>query len=89
MSKSANMMVRVDPPSKSVIARAARLRGVSTSDYVRTVVVAHARRELEESRARTLKLSAAEQLAFWVALHEPVALTPRQRELGRLMRGEK
>lgn len=89
MGKSENLMVRVDRPSKSVIARAARLRGVSASDYVRSVVVAHARRELEESRARTLKLTAAEQLAFWSALHEPVSLTLRQRELGRLMRGGK
>ena len=87
MSKSENLMVRMDRPSKGVIARAARLRGVSASDYVRSVVVAHARRELEESRAQTLKLSAAEQLAFWSALREPVSLTARQRELARLMRG--
>ncbi|MBL8954727.1 MAG: DUF1778 domain-containing protein [Myxococcaceae bacterium] len=87
MSKSENLMIRVDRPSKTVITRAARLRGISASDYVRSVVVAHARRDLEESKAHSLKLSAAEQRAFWAALNEPVSLTPRQRQLSRLMRG--
>jgi uncharacterized protein (DUF1778 family) len=82
-------MVRVDRPSKSMITRAARLRGGSASDYVRSVVVAAARRELEESRSATMKLTAAEQLAFWRALREPVQLTPRQKELARMMRGGK
>jgi len=82
-------MIRVDRPSKTIITKAARLRGISASDYVRSVVVAAARRDLEESRAHALKLSAAEQRAFWAALHEPVTLTPRQRELSRLMRGRR
>ena len=80
-------MVRVDPASKTVVARAATLRGVSTSDYVREVVVAQARREVAEARTRTIVLSPEDQLAFWRALHEPIVLTKRQRELSRLMRG--
>ena len=86
-NKTANLMVRVDPSSKQVIARAARIRGVSASDYVRSVVVAQARREVDEARTRTIVLTPEEQLAFWQALEQPASLTPRQRELGRLMRG--
>lgn len=86
--KSANLMVRVDLPSKQVIARAARIRGVSASDYIRSVVVAQARREVEEARTRTILLTPEEQLAFWQALDRPAELTPRQRKLGRIMRGE-
>jgi uncharacterized protein (DUF1778 family) len=86
--KAANLMVRVSPVSKRVIARAATLRGVSTSDYVRVVVLAQARRELEEARTRTIVLSPEDQLALWQALHEPARLTERQRELARVMRGE-
>ncbi len=87
--KTESLMIRVDRSSKGVIARAARLRGVSSSDYVRSVVVAQARRELEESRARTILLTPEEQLAFWQALQEVPALTPRQRALGRIMRGKR
>ena len=82
-------MVRVDRSSKGVIARAARLRGVSASDYVRMVVLAEARHEIERARAHSITLSAEEQLAFWRALERPVSLTPRQRELGRIIRGER
>ena len=82
-------MVRVDRSSKGVIARAARLRGVSASDYVRMVVLAEARQEIERARGHSITLSAEEQLAFWRALEGPVSLTPRQRELGRIIRGER
>jgi uncharacterized protein (DUF1778 family) len=82
-------MVRVDPPSKSVIARAARLRGVSASDYVRTVIVAQARREVDEARTRTITLTPDEQLAFWQALQDPAPPTSRQRSLGRIMQGKR
>ena len=87
--KTASLMVRVDPSSKAVIARAASIHGVSASDYIRSVVVAQARREVEEARTRTIALTPGEQLAFWKALEQPVSLTPRQRELGRIMRGER
>jgi uncharacterized protein (DUF1778 family) len=87
-TKAANLMVRVDPAAKSVIVRAATIRGISTSDYVRLIVVAQARREVDEARTRTIVLSPEEQLTFWKALHEPVQLTQRQQELARLMRGE-
>jgi uncharacterized protein (DUF1778 family) len=82
-------MVRVDRTSKGIITRAAQLRGVSASDYVRSVVVSQARRDLEEQRTRTIALSPEDQLAFWNALSAPVSLTRRQKALGRLMRGER
>jgi uncharacterized protein (DUF1778 family) len=88
-TKSSSLLVRLDRPSKKTIAEAAHLRGVSTSDYVRSVVAAQARRDLQEANTRTLVLSAEDQLAFWNALHEPVTLTERQRELGEIMRGER
>lgn len=87
--KTANLMVRVDLPSKEVIARAARIRGISASDYIRSVVVVQARREVEEARTRTILLTPEEQLAFWQALDRPAELTPRQKQLGRIMRGER
>jgi uncharacterized protein (DUF1778 family) len=87
--KSSNLMVRVDRSSKDAITRAARIRGVSASDYVRSVVLAQARREIEEARSRTVTLSAEDQLAFWEALQQPASLSPRQHELGKIMRGER
>jgi uncharacterized protein (DUF1778 family) len=82
-------MVRVDRASKGIISRAAQLRGVSASDYVRTVVVSQARRDIEEERTRTITLSPEDQLAFWKALSTPASLTRRQKALGRIMRGER
>jgi ribosomal protein S18 acetylase RimI-like enzyme len=70
-----------------MIAHAARIRGLSASDYVRSVVVMQARTEIHEAHTRTIVLTPEEQLAFWQALEQPTSLTPRQRELGRVMRG--
>jgi uncharacterized protein (DUF1778 family) len=82
-------MIRVDRSSKGVIAKAARLRGISASDYVRSVVVAQARREVKEAESQTISLTAEDQLAFFQALSADVKLTVRQRALGKLMRGER
>jgi uncharacterized protein (DUF1778 family) len=85
---STNLMVRLDPDSKDCIARAAELRRVSVSDYVRSVVVAQARRELDAAQNQTIALTPDEQLAFWQALNAPARLTPAQEALGALMRGD-
>lgn len=82
------LMVRLDAASKSVLAQAAELRRISVSDYVRAVTVAQARREVQAAGNQVLALTPEEQLAFWTALCEPPRLTRRQKELGRLMRGE-
>ncbi|MBW3540831.1 MAG: DUF1778 domain-containing protein [Planctomycetes bacterium] len=88
MAKTSPLMVRLDEDSKAYLSRAAELRRVSVSDYVRMVTVSQARREVEDARRNTISLTPEEQLAFWKALNAPPRLTPAQRELGRLMRGE-
>lgn len=84
----ANLMLRLDEASKADIVGAARLRNVSTSDYVREVVVGQARRELEQAEHATVGLTESEQLAFWEALNAKPKLTAAQRKLAAAMRGE-
>ena len=81
-------MVRRDEASRALLAEAAELRRISVSDYVRTVTLAQAEREVQASRERIIRLSPAGQLAFWNALNETPQLTKAQRRLGALMRGE-
>jgi uncharacterized protein (DUF1778 family) len=89
MNKSSPLMVRLDEESKSCLTKAAELRGVSISDYVRLVTVAQARREVSQAKQSTITFTPEEQLTFWNALNAPPKLTKAQRELGRTMRGEK
>ena len=86
--KPSSLMVRLDGEGKSVLARAAKLRGISISDYVRTVTVAQARKEVDAAGKQVIVLTADEQLAFWTALSQPAKLTAAQKKLGALMRGE-
>ena len=81
-------MVRLDEDSKRAVVRAAELRGISISDYVRTVTVAQARREVTAADERTIVLTPEEQLTFWQALQAPAKLTPAQKKLAALMRGK-
>ena len=82
------LMVRLDEESKAILVQAAKLRGISISDYVRQSTVAQARREVTAAQEQSISLTAEEQLAFWKALQAPPRLTPTQRRLGALMRGE-
>jgi len=86
--KPSPLMVRLDEDGKSILARAAQLRGVSVSDYVRSVLVPQARREVNAAGEQVIALTPEEQLAFWTALGEPTKLTAAQKKLGALMRGE-
>jgi uncharacterized protein (DUF1778 family) len=81
------LMVRLDDESKQCLAEAANLRHVSVSDYVRTVTVPQARREVRAARDQVIALTPEEQLSFWNALNEVPALSPAQRRLGSIMRG--
>jgi uncharacterized protein (DUF1778 family) len=83
------LMVRLDEESKYVLARAAELRRISVSDYVRQVTVAQARKEVLAATGQTIALTPDEQLAFWNALSQPAKLTQAQKKLGKLMRGQK
>lgn len=87
-SSASPLMVRLDPVSKRLLTRAAQLRRISVSDYVRQVTVTQARKEVDASASRSISMTAAEQLEFWNALHEPVKLTAAQKKLGKAMRGE-
>ena len=58
------LMVRLDAESKTLVAQAAGLRRISVSDYVRTVTVAQARREVESACDQTIPLEPEEQLVF-------------------------
>ena len=88
MQKNSSLMVRLDEESKAVLASAAELRKVSVSDYVRSIVVGQARRELAAAEAQMISLTPEEQLTFWEALSKPPKLTKAQKQLGRIMRGE-
>ena len=82
------LMVRLDEDGKSALNRAAQLRGMSVSDYVRSVLVPQARREVAAAGVQVIALAPEEQHAFWTALNEPAKLTAAQKKLGALMRGE-
>ena len=81
------LMVRLDSRSKAALAKAAELRRISVSDYVRQTTVPQALREVDAAAERVIVLTPAEQLAFWNALNEPPTLTPAQKALGAVMRG--
>ncbi len=81
-------MVRLDAESKACLARAAELRRISVSDYIRIVTLAQARREVDSAREQTIRLSPDEQIAFWNALQQTPRLTAAQRRLSAVMRGD-
>lgn len=87
--RASSLMVRLDEESKRSLCEAAELRQISVSDYVRTVTVAQARREVRAARQQVIALTPEEQLSFWKALNEAPKLTAAQRRLGCVMRGER
>lgn len=84
-----SLSVPLDDASRAAVTQAAELRRVSASDYVRDVAVAQAKHEVSAARRQVIALSPSEQLQFWKALNVPAKLTPAQKRLGRVMRGEK
>jgi uncharacterized protein (DUF1778 family) len=76
MQKSTSLMVRLDEESKALLASAAELRKVSVSDYVRSIVVGQARRELAAAGTNVISMTPEEQLER------------AQRQLGKIMRGD-
>lgn len=85
---SVSLVVRLDEESKALLTRAAELRRISVSDYVRATTVAQARKEVLADGEQTIVLAPEEQLAFWNALNGSLKLTGAQRRLGANMRGE-
>ncbi len=82
------LMVRLDDESKQCLAEAASLRHVSVSDYVRTVTVPQAGARCAQASEQVIAMTPEEQLSFWNALNETPKLTPAQRRLGSIMRGQ-
>jgi uncharacterized protein (DUF1778 family) len=85
---TSSITVRLDRQSKAYLTRAAKLRRISVSDYVRVVTVPQARREVQAANEQPLALTPEEQLAFRNALNETPRLTEVQRQLGSVMRDE-
>jgi uncharacterized protein (DUF1778 family) len=79
-------MVHLDAESRECVARAAELRRVSVSDYVRVVALAQARRDVHATSNQRIHLSPDEQVAFWNALRHAPELTSAQRQLAAIMR---
>lgn len=93
MSKTASplseqVLIRLDRVSKDCLTKAAELRRISVSDYVRRITVTQAEREVKEAGDNTISLTADEQVAFWNALNQSPRLTKAQKKLGTVMRGE-
>ena len=83
------LQARMKPENKEIIVQAAKLRDIPTSDYIRVVLLEHARKEVQNANNEVLQLTADEQLIFWNALEsDNKPLTNSQIELGQLMRGE-
>ncbi len=87
--KTNSLVVRIDDDGKLLLTQAAELRGISVSDYVRTVMVSQARREIGAASQQTMTLTPDEQLQFWTALQQEPRLTSAQCKLSAVMRGEK
>jgi uncharacterized protein (DUF1778 family) len=85
-AKDANLLVRFDRPAKALLHRAAKARGLSLSDYVRSRILPLARQDVDEAETGVLRLSRADQIAFWQALQNPPKPTASQRALGVLVR---
>ena len=80
------MLVRFDREAKSLVQRAATVRGLTDSDYVRTRVLPLAQQDVEESKTGVLPLTKEDQIVFWQALQHPPTPTRPQRALGKLVR---
>jgi uncharacterized protein (DUF1778 family) len=87
-SSASTLIVRMDKESKAFIVRAAQLQRISVSEYVRTITVSQARREVEAAKHQTIGLTSDEQSAFWRALQATPKLSRAQKRLGKVMRGE-
>jgi uncharacterized protein (DUF1778 family) len=82
------LIISLDEESKRLLTKAAELRRIGVNDYVRTVTVAQARKEVLASREQTISLTPEEQLSFWRALGGTSKLTAAQKRLSKVMRNE-
>jgi len=86
--KRETIQARIQPENKEIIVKAAKLRDIPLSDYIRSVTLEQARKEVASQENLILQLTAEEQLNFWQAIDNEPVLTKKQKELGKLMKGE-
>lgn len=84
--KQANLLVRFDSAGKTLVKRAAAVRGLNVSDYVRSRIIVLAQQDVEEAETGVLRLPREDQIAFWQALQNPPPPTEAQLRLGALVR---
>ena len=84
--KDTTLLVRCDRSTKELIRKAAEVRGLSMSDYMRMQVKASAARDVLEAETGILKLAKEDQIAFWQLLQRPAKPTEAQKKLGHLVR---
>jgi uncharacterized protein (DUF1778 family) len=89
MANTVTLQARLDPESKRAVEKAAKLRRVGISDYIRLVLVTTAQKEIEQAENQILQMTADEQERFWLALAAPPKLTKPQRKLAKIMKGKK
>ncbi len=82
------VLIRLDASSKDYLSKAAEIRKISVSDYVRQVTVLQAKREVEESGKNIIALTPEEQEQFWHALNEAPKLTKSQKKLRAIAHGK-
>lgn len=85
------LTIRIDSASMRILVEAAKLRKISVADFIRTYAVTQANREVHaahDNAISAISLTPDEQRAFWNALNKPCKLTPAQKRLSDLMRGE-
>lgn len=83
---AAIFQIRLEARHKRAIERAAKLRRLSASAYLRQVLVPIAEREVAGAGNRVIEMAPHEQIELWQALAAPVRLTPAQRKLARIIR---
>ena len=70
------------------IAKAAKFRQLSEAEYVLAAATSQAKHDIASPDIGEIRLTPAEQLAFWRALHRPAKLTRAQKQLGKIIRGQ-
>lgn len=83
-NKAARLQMRLAPPSKKLLARAAAIRGASLSRFVIEVALAEAERVIQSHRS--VKLSAPDWERFYDALIDPPAANAAMRRAAKRYR---
>jgi hypothetical protein len=73
--------IKLDAELQALVRSAAKARGLSLSEHIRQILRTH-------SKLGCDKIAGKEIVSFWKAVTKPSELTPSQRRLGAIMRGE-